>query len=137
MLSVIWGGPLLRILRHFKIGKIIRIEEPDRHLTKMGTPTMGGVMFIVPVALADHSAERRALLGFDVLGRSVLLPLLVMVGLAPAGRDRRLGRHPRASAGAGHARAHQVLVPGRCWQSARLSRCATVFDVPADVSGPA
>ena len=51
MLAVIWGGPLLRILRHFKIGKLIRIEGPDSHMSKMGTPTMGGVMIIVPVML--------------------------------------------------------------------------------------
>ena len=46
MMTVIWGGPLLRILRHFKVGKLIRIEEPARHFTKMGTPTMGGIMGI-------------------------------------------------------------------------------------------
>jgi phospho-N-acetylmuramoyl-pentapeptide-transferase len=40
MMTVIWGGPLLRILRHFKIGKQIRVEEPGRHFVKMGTPTM-------------------------------------------------------------------------------------------------
>ena len=28
MMTVIWGPPLLRILRHFKIGKIIRLDEP-------------------------------------------------------------------------------------------------------------
>ena len=51
MMAVIWGGPLIRILSHFKIGKTIRVEGPDSHFTKMGTPTMGGVMIIVPVAL--------------------------------------------------------------------------------------
>ncbi len=49
MLAVIWGDPLLRVLRHFKIGKLIRVEGPDRHFTKMGTPTMGGVMILLPV----------------------------------------------------------------------------------------
>ena len=51
LMTVIWGGPLLRILRHYKIGKIIRVEEPGHHGVKMGTPTMGGVMFILPVLL--------------------------------------------------------------------------------------
>ena len=51
IMTAIWGGPLLRILRHFKVGKIIRVEEPDSHRVKMGTPTMGGVMFILPVLL--------------------------------------------------------------------------------------
>ena len=26
IMTAIWGGPLLRILRHFKVGKIIRVE---------------------------------------------------------------------------------------------------------------
>ena len=51
MMTVIWGAPLLRVLNHFKIGKIIRVDEPGFHQVKMGTPTMGGVLFILPVAL--------------------------------------------------------------------------------------
>lgn len=85
MLSVIWGDPLLRILRHFKIGKIIRIEEPSRHMTKMGTPTMGGVMFILPVLLLNVLLHAASLVGFDVLGRSVILPLLVLVSFGVLG----------------------------------------------------
>jgi phospho-N-acetylmuramoyl-pentapeptide-transferase len=85
MLSIIWGDPLLRILRHYKIGKIIRIEEPSRHLIKMGTPTMGGVMFIVPVLLLNILLHAGSLVGYSVLGRSVVLPLLVMVGFGLLG----------------------------------------------------
>jgi phospho-N-acetylmuramoyl-pentapeptide-transferase len=85
MMTVIWGGPLVRILRHFKIGKLIRIEEPARHFTKMGTPTMGGVMFIVPVTLITVLLNAVSLIGVDVLGRSVLLPLLVMLSFAGLG----------------------------------------------------
>jgi phospho-N-acetylmuramoyl-pentapeptide-transferase len=75
LMAVIWGPPLLRILRHFKIGKIIRVEGPNSHISKMGTPTMGGVMFIAPVALLTILLNAASLLGFNVLGRSVLLPL--------------------------------------------------------------
>ncbi|MBP7091552.1 MAG: phospho-N-acetylmuramoyl-pentapeptide-transferase, partial [Anaerolineaceae bacterium] len=46
ILSVIWGGPLLRVLKHFKMGKIIRVEGPESHITKMGTPTMGGLVIV-------------------------------------------------------------------------------------------
>jgi phospho-N-acetylmuramoyl-pentapeptide-transferase len=49
LMSIIWGGPFLRVLRHFKIGKLIRVEEPGQHAVKMGTPTMGGLLFILPV----------------------------------------------------------------------------------------
>jgi phospho-N-acetylmuramoyl-pentapeptide-transferase len=85
MLTVIWGGPLLRILRHFKVGKIIRVEEPTQHLVKMGTPTMGGVMFIVPVILLTILLNTASLAGVSGVGKSVLIPLFVMVGYAVLG----------------------------------------------------
>ncbi len=85
MLTVIWGGPLLRILRHFKVGKIIRVDEPTQHLVKMGTPTMGGVMFIAPVILLTLLLNTASLLGVSGVGKSVLVPLLVMLGFAVLG----------------------------------------------------
>ncbi len=85
MLAIIWGSPLLRILRHLRMGKIIRVDGPERHFTKMGTPTMGGVMIIVPVALLTVMLNAASLLGVSVLGRSVLLPLLVLFAYALLG----------------------------------------------------
>ena len=85
MMTVIWGGPLLRILRYFKIGKLIRVDEPGHHNVKMGTPTMGGVMFILPVVLLTVLLNAVVLLGLDVVGRSVLVPLIVMIGYGTLG----------------------------------------------------
>lgn len=86
MLAVIWGGPLLRILKHFKIGKQIRVEGPDRHMVKMGTPTMGGVMIIVPVLIITLLLNASNILGLNpLLGRSVLVPMVVMVFYALLG----------------------------------------------------
>jgi phospho-N-acetylmuramoyl-pentapeptide-transferase len=87
IMTAIWGGPLLRILRHYKIGKIIRVDEPGHHSVKMGTPTMGGVMFILPVLLLSGLLNGVALIGItdSGTGRSVLLPMLVMVGFAILG----------------------------------------------------
>jgi phospho-N-acetylmuramoyl-pentapeptide-transferase len=79
MLTVIWGTPLLRILRHFKIGKIIRVEEPTKHLVKMGTPTMGGIMVIASVLLLTVLLNAAALIGFKVSGKSVFVPLATMI----------------------------------------------------------
>jgi phospho-N-acetylmuramoyl-pentapeptide-transferase len=84
-LAVIWGGPLLRVLRHFKIGKLIRVEEPGQNQVKMGTPTMGGVMIILPVALLTILLNAASLLGLNFLGRSVLVPLTVMLIYAGLG----------------------------------------------------
>jgi phospho-N-acetylmuramoyl-pentapeptide-transferase len=106
MMTVIWGGPLLRILRHFKIGKIIRVEEPSHHAVKMGTPTMGGVMIIVPVLLLTVLLNAVSLIGFtqNGVGRSVLVPMIVMIGYAILGmiddwegiRGKRKGEGMRA-----------------------------------------
>jgi phospho-N-acetylmuramoyl-pentapeptide-transferase len=85
MLTVIWGGPLLRVLRYFKIGKLIRVEGPDTHFTKMGTPTMGGVMIILPVALLTLLLNAASLIGVTLIGRSVVIPLGVMFGYAILG----------------------------------------------------
>lgn len=87
VMTAIWGNPLLRILRHFKLGKIIRIEQPEGHRVKMGTPTMGGVMFIMPVLLLSGLLNAVALIGVTTsgIGRSVLLPMAVMVGFAILG----------------------------------------------------
>ena len=104
ILTVIWGSPLLRVLRYFKLGKTIRVEGPQRHFTKMGTPTMGGVLVVLPVLLITVLLNATSLVGFTVLGRSVLLPLTVMVSYAILGalddwegmRGRRQGEGMRA-----------------------------------------
>jgi phospho-N-acetylmuramoyl-pentapeptide-transferase len=101
ILAVIWGGPLLRILRHYKIGKLIRVEEPDSHVVKMGTPTMGGVMFIVPVLFLTILLNAATLIGVDILESSVLLPGLTMAVFAILGAvdDWEGIRGPRRGSG--------------------------------------
>jgi len=79
MLTVIWGTPLLRVLRHYKIGKLIRVEEPGKHMVKMGTPTMGGVMVIASALLLTVLLNAAALIGFKLTGKSVFVPLATMV----------------------------------------------------------
>ena len=85
LLTVIWGLPLLRILRYLKAGKAIRLEGPQRHLSKMGTPTMGGWLFILPVTLVTVLLNVAPIRGLTLLGRSILLPILVMLGFALLG----------------------------------------------------
>lgn len=85
ILTVIWGGPLIRILRSLKVGDSIRLEAPDRHVSKVGTPTMGGVMFIIPVILVTLLINAVNILGQQPAGRSILLPLGTMVLFAALG----------------------------------------------------
>ncbi len=85
MLTVIWGGPLIRVLRYFKVGKIIRVEEPGKHQVKMGTPTMGGVMIIAPVLLLTGLLNAATLIGLKLPGRFVIIPLICMIGFSILG----------------------------------------------------
>ncbi|HOJ01016.1 MAG TPA: phospho-N-acetylmuramoyl-pentapeptide-transferase [Anaerolineaceae bacterium] len=79
VLSLIWGGPLIKLMRHFKIGKIIRVDGPESHIKKLGTPTMGGFIIILPVVILTILLNAATVLGLDVSGLSVLVPLGVMM----------------------------------------------------------
>jgi phospho-N-acetylmuramoyl-pentapeptide-transferase len=79
MLTIIWGEPLLRILRHLKIGEQIRVDGPQTHIMKTGTPTLGGVLFILPVLLITLLFNAASLLGLTMLGRSIFLPMGTMI----------------------------------------------------------
>jgi phospho-N-acetylmuramoyl-pentapeptide-transferase len=86
LMTVIWGNPFLRILLHLKIGETIRVDGPERHFTKLGTPTMGGILFIVPIAFITLLLNAASLIGTtQILGRSVLLPLAVLLSFALLG----------------------------------------------------
>ncbi len=86
LMVVFWGGPYISLLRRWKIGKRIRIDGPDGHMTKMGTPTMGGILITVPVLLITLALNLYNLLSDEtVLGRSILVPLGVMVAYGVLG----------------------------------------------------
>jgi len=85
LLAVVWGPLLIRILRRYHIGKRIRINGPSGHKTKLGTPTMGGLMIVVPVVLITVALNIYNLLGRTVIGRSILVPLGVMLAYALIG----------------------------------------------------
>ena len=85
LLTVIWGEPLITLLRQFKIGKQIRIDGPQTHLVKMGTPTMGGFLITVPVLAITTFVNVVSLVRSNFQGRSVLLPLAVLTLFAGLG----------------------------------------------------
>lgn len=129
MMAVIWGGPLVRMLRYLKVGKLIRVEGPDHHITKMGTPTMGGVMIILPVALLTIMMNAAFFLGLPGLGQSVILPLIVLLiyGILGAIDDWEGIRGPRQGLGM-RARTKFVIQVILATVIAFLLRY--VFDVP-------
>ena len=79
IMAVFWGRPYLNLLRKWRIGKRIRIDGPNGHLTKLGTPTMGGLLITVPVVLITLVLNVYNLIGQTVIGRSILVPLGVLI----------------------------------------------------------
>jgi phospho-N-acetylmuramoyl-pentapeptide-transferase len=83
LIVVIWGDPFVEVLRRLRIGKRIRVElagaTGSRHLSKTGTPTMGGLLIVVPVVVITAGLNLVNVLGRTVTGRSILIPLAVMI----------------------------------------------------------
>jgi phospho-N-acetylmuramoyl-pentapeptide-transferase len=111
LLAVIWGSPFVEILKRLHIGKQIRVDLPEGQQKKMGTPTMGGLMILIPVLVVTLALNLVNVIRSDqrVTGASILLPLAVMVGFAllgayddwegiqrSRGAERGLGISPRA-----------------------------------------
>jgi len=67
----LWVGPaMIRRLASYKIGQNIRNDGPETHLSKSGTPTMGGSLILVAVAVST-------LLWSDLDNRQVWIALVV------------------------------------------------------------
>jgi phospho-N-acetylmuramoyl-pentapeptide-transferase len=46
------GPALIRKLTHYKVGQVVRTDGPQTHLTKAGTPTMGGALILIAVLVS-------------------------------------------------------------------------------------
>lgn len=52
-ISVVLGPLVIPFLRRLKVGQTERTEGPESHLKKNGTPTMGGILFLVSVVITS------------------------------------------------------------------------------------
>jgi phospho-N-acetylmuramoyl-pentapeptide-transferase len=79
LFTVIWGRSLVRWLKRKGIGKQIRVDGPQSHQVKMGTPTMGGWLFIAGVVIITVALNIFNLIQRNDEGRSILLPLVTLI----------------------------------------------------------
>ncbi len=89
LFTVVWGRPFIDLLKRWRIGKKIRVDGPSSHQVKMGTPTMGGWLFIGGVVIVTVAMNIINLIRNTGSGRSILVPLgaLVAFGLLGATDD--------------------------------------------------
>ena len=79
VLGMLVGKPVINWLRDRGIGKQIRIEGPVSHQVKTGTPTMGGMIFLIPLVIVIA-------IFMDIFTfSSLLLPLGIVVSCGVLG----------------------------------------------------
>ena len=76
--SLVFGPAVIRRLTELKAGQVIRSDGPQTHLTKAGTPTMGGALILSAVAIAT-------LCWADLPNRYVWVVLLVLASFGVIG----------------------------------------------------
>ncbi|MGB3940445.1 MAG: phospho-N-acetylmuramoyl-pentapeptide-transferase [Candidatus Manganitrophaceae bacterium] len=77
-ISFLIGEWVTELLRRYQIGQQIRSEGPKSHLSKSGTPTMGGILILAAIAVST-------LLWADLKNRYVWMALLAVVGFGAIG----------------------------------------------------
>lgn len=78
VISFMAGPGVIRWLAAKKIGQAVRTDGPQTHLVKSGTPTMGGVLILIAIAITT-------LLWGDLSNRYVWVVLIVTLGFGAIG----------------------------------------------------
>ncbi|MFZ1493977.1 MAG: phospho-N-acetylmuramoyl-pentapeptide-transferase [Candidatus Competibacter denitrificans] len=78
LISLIVGPTMIERLSHYQIGQHIREDGPKSHLSKAGTPTMGGALILVAIAVAT-------LLWADLRNHYVWIVLLTTLAFGAIG----------------------------------------------------
>ena len=78
MISFIVGPTMIKKLTKYKVGQSVRDDGPQTHLIKAGTPTMGGALILVAIALST-------LLWADLSNRFIWVVLVTTLGFGAIG----------------------------------------------------
>ncbi len=77
-ITLLLGPAMINWLSQYKIGQVVRDDGPQSHLSKAGTPTMGGALILTSIGLTT-------LLWADLTNRYVWIVLLVMLAYGSIG----------------------------------------------------
>ncbi|WP_218814554.1 phospho-N-acetylmuramoyl-pentapeptide-transferase [Rickettsiella endosymbiont of Dermanyssus gallinae] len=78
LISLLLGPKLIRSLSYHQIGQHVRHDGPKIHLTKAGTPTMGGALILIAIVLTT-------LLWANLSNHSIWVVLIAIVGFGLIG----------------------------------------------------
>jgi phospho-N-acetylmuramoyl-pentapeptide-transferase len=77
-IALFLGPRMIRTLTRRQVGQAVRDDGPESHLVKSGTPTMGGALIILSIAVAT-------MLWADLSNLYIWLVLLVLLGFGAIG----------------------------------------------------
>ena len=77
-IGLLAGPAVIRMLTRLKVGQAVRQDGPQTHLIKGGTPTMGGLLILISIAIS-------ALLWGDLSNRFIWVVLVVTLGYGAVG----------------------------------------------------
>ena len=72
LIAILIGPKMIRYLQRMQIGQTVRDDGPQSHMSKSGTPTMGGLLILAAIVVSG-------LLWADLTNRYVLVTLTVVV----------------------------------------------------------
>ncbi|TKC90913.1 phospho-N-acetylmuramoyl-pentapeptide-transferase [Trinickia terrae] len=78
IIGLVLGPWVIRKLTAMKVGQAVRKDGPQTHLVKSGTPTMGGVLILIGIAIST-------LLWADLTNRFIWIVMLVTFGFGVIG----------------------------------------------------
>ncbi len=78
IIGLVAGPRVIRRLAEMKFGQAVRTDGPQTHLIKQGTPTMGGVLILIGIAIS-------VLLWADLSNRFIWILMLVTMGFGWVG----------------------------------------------------
>ena len=78
LIGLCFGPAVIRLLTRLKIGQAVRNDGPQTHLSKSGTPTMGGVLVLISISIAT-------LLWADLQNRFVWIVMIITLGYGAIG----------------------------------------------------
>ena len=78
LISFLLGPWLIRVLRSHQIGQTIRLDGPESHLSKEGTPTMGGLLIVLATVIPT-------LLWANLASHYIWIAVFVTIGFGAIG----------------------------------------------------
>src|SRR5690625_1093552 len=78
LITVLLSPLFIPFLRRLKFGQTIREEGPQSHMSKAGTPTMGGIMIVVSIVATSIIMVKKISMG--PIGYELWLLIFVIVG---------------------------------------------------------